>query len=98
MSSRTASALVLVVLIVGSIAVLGTNRSGSFATSFKRMWGLVVLCAAAGVFADLAPGVTAPFLGLVGIVYAFQRRGALGGFLGGAATASNTTTAGGGGA
>ena len=96
MSSRTASALVLVVLIVGSIAVLGTNRSGSFATSFKRMWGLVVLCAGAGVLAELAPVVTAPFFLLVGIGYAFQRNGALGSFFTGAATASNTATQGGG--
>jgi len=90
LSSRTASALVLVVLIVGSITILGTNKSGSFAVSFKRMWGLVILCATAGVFADLAPVVTAPFLALVGIVYAFQRKGALGSFLHSAATASTT--------
>lgn len=83
-SSRTASALVLVVLVVGAITILGTNKSGSFAVSFKRMWGLTVLCAVAGVFADLAPQVTAPFLALVGIVFAFQRKGALGSFLHGA--------------
>jgi hypothetical protein len=94
-SSRTASALVLVILVVGSITILGTNRSGSFAVSFKRMWGLTILCAVAGVFADLAPSVTAPFLGLVGIVYAFQRKGALGTFLHGA-TAASTTPQGGG--
>lgn len=95
MSSRTASALVLVVLVVGSIAILGTNSSMSFATSFKRMWGLTVLCAAAGVFAELAPKVTAPFLALVGIVYAFQRKGALGAFLHSAASSTSATTQGG---
>lgn len=88
MSSKQASALVLVVLIVGSITILGTNSSGSFQVSFKRMWGLVMLCAGAGVFADLAPVVTAPFLALVAIVYAFQRKGALGSFFGSAAQAS----------
>lgn len=97
MSSRTASALVLAVLVVGSITILGTNSSGSFSSSFKRMWGLTVLCAAAGVFAELAPNVTAPFLGLVGIVYAFQRKGALGSFFTGAAAASNTASTQGGG-
>lgn len=90
MSSKTASALVLVVLIVGAVAILGTNRSGSFAKSFRRMWGLTVLCSVAGVFADLAPAVTAPFLALVGIVYAFQRKGALGAFLQSASKAQSS--------
>lgn len=84
----------LVLLVVGSISILATNKSGSFAVSYKRMWGLTVLCAVAGIFADLAPKVTAPFLGLVAIGYAFQRKGALGSFLGSAAKAS--TSAGGG--
>ena len=96
MSTRTASALVLAVLVIGSVTVLGSAGSNSVAVSFKRMWGLVVLCAGAGVLAELAPVVTAPFLLLVGIGYAFQRKGALGSFFTGAATASNTATQGGG--
>lgn len=96
MNSRTASALVLVVLVVGSIGILATNKSGSFAVSYKRMWGLTVLCAVAGIFADLAPKVTAPFLLLVAIGYAFQRKGALGSFLSSAAKASTSTAPGGG--
>lgn len=93
MSTRTANALVLAVLLLGGATILVTNRSGSFAVTYRRLWGLGMLCAGAGILAELAPQVVGPFLILVGIGYAYINRSKLGGLAQTAAQASTTSTA-----
>ena len=77
MSPETARKIVVMTLLVGSVAIVwqGQRNNTPTTTTYKQIWGLLILVAGGAVLADLAPAIVGPYLGLVVLVMVTKKNG-----------------------
>lgn len=92
MSPETARKIVVAAAVVGSAAIIYQGGSQDFATSYKRVWGLLLLTAGGSVLADFAPQVVGPYMALVLIVFLVGTKNGLGNLFKTAAAQAGSST------
>jgi len=94
-SPETARKIVVLSALVGGAAVIwaGQKQGASAATTYRRVWGLLVLTAGGAVLADFAPQIAGPYMLLVLIGFLMSNKVGLGIFKTAGQAASSTQTA-----
>lgn len=93
MTPDTARKIVVATALLGSAAIAYQGRSAGFATTYKRVWGLLLLTAGGAVLSDFAPAIVGPYMGLVLIVFLLNTKGGIGGLFATAGKSISTTGA-----
>lgn len=93
MSSETARKVVVAAALVGTVAIVysGASAGKPAATTYKRVWGLLLLVIGGSVLADFAPQVVGPYLLLALLGFALHNRSGLGSLVGQASQAASNT-------
>lgn len=83
MSPDTARKVVAAAALLGTVAVVYTGQSkGTPAkTTYRRVWGLLILVIGGSVLADFAPNIVGPYLLLVLLGFLFLNKSGLGGLV-----------------
>ena len=92
MTPATARKIVVAAAVVGTAAIVYQGGSSNFETSYRRVWGLLLLTVGGSILADFAPMVVGPYMALVLLWFLLNNKTALSGILKSASSATTTTT------
>lgn len=95
MSSETARRVVVGAALLGVAVAVYQGRSQPAKTTYKRVWGLLLLVAGGSVLADLAPAVVGPYMLLVLLGFLITNQKDFGALFSSAAKGVNSATKGG---
>jgi hypothetical protein len=78
-SPETARKIVIGGLLVGGAAMVYGGRNQSFATNYRKVWGLILLAIGGAALADFAPQIVGPYMIIVILVMLLSNESSLGG-------------------